>query len=255
MATYGQADGLRDDGRFFLKIAVAIAITNVAAFSMHFALGRSTLAVPAIYHLHALTYMGWVAIFVAQHWLAASGRIDGHRRLGRLALAWVALMIVMGLAITVTVVQRGTTPFFFQPQHFLIANPLTLFAFVGLLAAAVTLRKRTDWHQRLHLCAMAMILGPAFGRLLPAPFMIPYAFEITTLAGLVFPLIAIVREWRAGKVHPAWKWGMPALPLVLLMASLVGYSALATEVYHWVTAGTPGAAVDPLAFGAPPPGL
>lgn len=244
-----------DDARFFFKLAVAIAITIFAAFSLHFAMGRSTLAVPAVYHLHGVTYMGWVAIFVAQHALAARGNIAVHKRLGRLAMIWVALMVVMGLAITITVIQRGTTPFFFLPQYFLIANPLTLFAFVGLVIAAVTMRARSDWHRRLHLCAMAMILGPAFGRLLPAPLLIPYAFEVSTLAGLIFPLIAIVREWRAGAVHPAWKWGLPWLPILLLLAGPLSQSAMAGALYDAVTAGTPGAAVDPLDYGKPPPGM
>lgn len=255
MTTTATSVAAGDDAGFFFKLAVAIAATIVFAFSLHFALGRSSLAVPAVYHLHGLTYMGWVAIFVAQHWLAATGRIDQHRRLGRIALAWVVLMIVMGVAITVTVIQDGTAPFFFLPQHFLIANPLTLAAFVGLLVAAVRMRHRTDWHRRLHVCAMAMILGPAFGRLLPSPFLIPYAFEVATISGLVFPLIAMAREWRAGAIHPAWKWGLLLLPTLLIVAHLVGHSALATSLYDWVTAGTPGAAVDPLAYGAPPPGM
>jgi hypothetical protein len=243
------------DARFFFKLAVGIAALIVTGFSLHFAMGRSSFAQPAVYHAHALVYMGWVAIFVAQHWLAANGRIDHHRRLGRLALGWVALMVLFGVAITVTVIQRGMTPFFFLPQHFLVANLLTLFAFVGLLTTAIAKRKQTDWHQRLHLCAMTMILGPAFGRLLPAPLLIPYAFEITVLVGGIFPLIAIAREWRRGAVHPAWKWGLPILPITLLAASLLGHSAMAGEIYAWVTAGTPGATVDPLAYGALPPGM
>jgi hypothetical protein len=255
MATRSMTSASADDAAFFLKIAVAIAITIVGSFSMHFAMGRSTLAVPAVYHLHGLAYMFWVAIFVIQHWLAAKGRIDLHRRIGRIAMAWVALLVVMGIAITVTVIQRGTTPFFFLPQHFLVANPLTLLGFVVLVGAAVALRLRTDWHRRLQLCAMAMILGPAFGRLLPSPLMIPYAFEIGAMAGLIFPLIAVAREWRAGSVHPAWKWGLPVLPLALLLGYGLGHSALAGEIYAWVTAGTPGASIDPLAYGTPPPGM
>lgn len=254
--TAAEFDGPVDrDARFFFKLAVAIAITNVIAFSVHFALGRSTLAVPAVYHLHGLTYMGWLAIFVTQHWLAATGRIAHHRLLGRLAMAWVVLMVVMGVAITVTVIQRGTVPFFFLPQHFLIANPLTLLAFVGFVVAAIAMRRQSDWHRRLHLCAMAMILGPAFGRLLPAPLMVPYAFEISTLAGLIFPLIAVVREWRAGAVHRLWRWALPVLPAVLLIAHALGHSALASNIYGWVAAGTPGAAVAPLSYGKPPAGM
>jgi hypothetical protein len=255
MATMAQTASVADDARFFLKLAIAIAVTIVVAFAQHFALGRSSIDVPLVYHLHGVVYMGWVAIFVAQHWLAARGHIAGHRRLGRIAMLWIALMVVMGIAITVTVVQRGTTPFFFRPQHFLIANPLTLLAFVGLVVAAVRMRARTDWHRRLHLCAMAMILGPAFGRLLPSPFLIPWAFEVATLAGLIFPLIALVREWRAGAVHPAWKWGLPVLPIVLLFAHVAAPTAAAGALYQAVTDGTPGAAIAPLEFGAPPQGM
>lgn len=244
-----------DDARFFMKLGLAIGLTIFAAFTMHMALGRSTFAQPLVYHLHGIVFMGWVVIFMTQHVLAASGRIALHRRLGWLALGWVGLMLVFGLAITVTVVQRGTTPFFFLPQHFLVANPLTLFAFTGLVLAAIAMRKRTDWHRRLHLCAMAMILGPAFGRLLPSPFLIPWAFEISTFAGIIFPLIAVAREWRQGAVHPAWRWGLPILPLVLVLGYVLGHSALAGEIYGWITAGTPGAMVAPLAYGTPPPGL
>lgn len=244
-----------DDARFFLKLAIAIAVTNIVAFGMHFALGRSTVAVPLVYHLHAVTYMGWVAIYASQHWLAATGRIAAHRPLGRLAAVWVALMLVMGLAITVTVIQRGTTPFFFLPQHFLIANPLGLLGFVGFFIAAIRMRHRSDWHSRLHLCAMAMILGPAFGRLLPAPLMLPVAFEVSALAGLIFPLVAVWREWRAGAVHPAWNYAFVALPLILLLSYGIGHSALAAAIYDAVVSGTPGAAVDPLAYGVPPPGF
>lgn len=255
MATIAAPSAGYDDARFFLKLAIAIGLTIFGAFTMHMALGRSTFAQPLVYHLHGIVFMGWVVIYMAQHWLAANGRIALHRRLGWIALTWVALMLVLGLAITVTVIRRGTTPFFFLPQHFLVANPLTLFAFTGLVLAAIAMRRRSDWHRRLHLCAMAMILGPAFGRLLPSPLLIPWAFEVTTMAGLIFPLIAIAREWRQGAVHPAWRWGLPVLPLVLLLGYGLGHSALAREIYGQVTAETPGAAVAPLAYGAPPPGL
>jgi hypothetical protein len=255
MATSAAVLGRDDDARFFLKLAVAITLTIFGAFTMHMALGRSTFSQPAIYHAHGIIFMGWAVIYLTQHWLVVNGRMGLHRRLGWLSLAWVGLMLVFGIAITVTVIQRGTTPFFFLPQHFLIANPLTLFAFVGLVVAAIAMRKRTDWHRRLHLCAMAMILGPAFGRLFPSPFLIPWAFEISSLAGLVFPLIALAREWRRGSVHPAWRWGLPVLPLVLLFAYAFGHSVMAGNIYGWVAAGTAGATVDPLAYGQPPPGM
>jgi hypothetical protein len=248
--TAGQAPA--NEARFYFKLALAMAATIVVAFSMQFALGRSSFAAPPVVHAHAVVFMGWVGIYVLQNWLVASGNVALHRRVGWLAVAWVALMICAGLAVTIAMIQRGTAPFFFLPQHFLVANPIGLMGFAALLAAAVAMRRRTDWHRRLHLCAMAMLMGPAFGRILPMPLMTPYAFEIASLAGLIFPLVAIWREARKGAVHPAWRWGVPVMPAALLLALWIGHSPIGASVYHWVTAGTPGAAVAPLDYGVPP---
>ena len=240
------------EARFYFKLALAMATTIIAAFSMQFALGRSSFAAPPVVHAHAVVFMGWVGIYVLQNWLVASGNVALHRRVGWLAVAWVGLLIWAGLAVTIAIIQRGAAPFFFLPQHFLIANPIGLLGFVGLLAAAVTLRRRTDWHRRLHLCAMATLMGPAFGRILPMPLMTPYAFEIASLAGLMFPLVAVWREARSGAVHPAWRWGLPVIPATLLLALWLGHSPVGASVYQWVTAGTPGAAVAPLEYALPP---
>lgn len=255
MATQTDGSAQPDNAAFFLKLAIAIAITVVTAFSLNLALGRSSFAAPLVVHIHAVVFMGWVGIYVLQNWLVASGRVAVHRQLGWLALGWVLLMLVFGLAVTVSVVQRGATPFFFLPQHFLIANPLGLLGFIGLLMAAIVMRRRTDWHRRLQLCAMATIMGPAFGRLLPMPFMTPLAFEAASLAGLIFPIIALWRESRQGAVHPAWKWGLVPTPVLLVAALLLSQTAMADRLYQWVTEGTPGAAVAPLDYGTPPPGM
>lgn len=105
---------------------------------------------------------------------------------------------------TVATVQAGRTPFFFQPQHFVVANRLTLYAAIGMLVAAHIMRKQTDWHSRLQVGSVALLMGPGFGRLLPMPLLPPYAFESASGAALLFPLIGILRDRRTrGRVHPA----------------------------------------------------
>jgi hypothetical protein len=242
-----------DDTKRFFKLAVAMAITIVLGFSFQLAMGRSSFDAPLIVHGHAVLFMGWVGFYVLQNSLVARGNVALHRRMGRLAVPWVMAMLVLGVGATVGAVQQGRVPFFFLPQHFLIADISTLLCFAALTAAAIAMRRRTDWHRRLHLCAMAVLMGPAFGRLLPMPFMGPANFEIAALFGLVFPLIAIWREARSGGVHPAWRWGLPALPLTRVAGWLLGHSALGTAIYDNVTAGTPGAAFAPLAYPPPPP--
>ena len=249
----GGGDAGTREARFFFRLALAMAATVFVGFSFHLAMGRSSFDAPLLVHGHAVVFMGWVCIYVLQNWLVASGNVALHRRTGWLAVGWLALLIWFGTAVTMAVVQNGTAPFFFLPQHFLIVNPLGLLASVGLVAAAVALRRRTDWHRRLQLCAMAMLMGPAFGRLLPMPFMKPYAFEIASLAGLIFPLIAIWRDRRQGHIHPAWAWGLPVMPIVLLLALLLSHSPVGDAYYRAVTAGTPGANIAPMDYPPPPP--
>lgn len=226
-----------------------MALVIVAGFSMQFLAGRSSFAARPLVHLHGLAFMGWVGLFVTQAWLATHGPISLHRRLGWIGAGWIALLVVMGSWISIDVTQRGTAPFFFQPQNFLIANPLSAIVFAALAWSAIRLRRQTDWHMRLHICAMTAIIGPGFGRLLPMPLLIPYAFEIAGLAGLVFPIAGMIRDYRKfGRVHPAWYWGIAAFLAVIPVSHIIANSALGDAIYAAVTAGHPGAQVAGLEF-------
>ncbi len=243
----------RDDG-FFLGGAIAMTVVIVAGFSVQLAMGRSSFAAPLLVHAHAVVFMGWVAIYLSQNILATTGRLALHRRLGWLAAVWVIPMLVLGCAVTVALVRRGQVPFFFKPQQFLILDPLTLLTFAGLTTAAIILRHRTDWHRRLHFCAMAMLLGPGFGRLLPMPLLAPWAWEATVVACLLFPFAGMIADLRrSGRVHPAWAWGIATLIGSTLLTEAITYSPVGDEIYRAVAVGSPGAAVPPLAFPPPPP--
>jgi hypothetical protein len=102
---------------------------------------------------------------------------------------------------------------------------------------------------------MALLLGPAFGRLLPLPVLIPYAYEVDFLAVLIFPLIGIAADIRrSGSVHPAWWWGLGAIVGSTVLVELITFSPLGAAFYAAVVAGTPGAAVSGYAF-PPFPGM
>ncbi|HEU4820760.1 MAG TPA: hypothetical protein VFS87_06345, partial [Qipengyuania sp.] len=96
--------------RFFLIMALAMATTIVAGFAFNLAMGRSSFAVPAAYHAHAVVFMGWVALYVTQAVTIASGRRALHIRLGKIAYLWIPLMVAMGIVIMVTVARRNGGP-------------------------------------------------------------------------------------------------------------------------------------------------
>lgn len=243
-----------DEG-FFLRGAIVMTLTIIAGFSFQYLMGRSTFASPPRVHIHAFFFMGWVAIYLMQNIFVATGRMAFHRKLGWVAAWWIVPMVIMGFVVTVAMVRNGHVPFFFRPLQFLVFDPVTVLAFAGLTIAAVRLRRRTEWHRRLHFCAMALLLAPAFGRLLPMPMIQPWAWEASFAAGLMFPIVgAICDIRRSGRIHPAWHWGMAVMIGAFVLTEAISYSPVGLALYDWVTAGSPGAAVAPLDFPPPPAG-
>ncbi|WP_240653132.1 hypothetical protein [Sphingomonas crocodyli] len=242
--------------RFFRISAIVMAGIIVLGFSMQWALGRSTFMAPWTVHAHALIFFGWTALYVTQSFLAGHPTaIALHRRLGWIALIWVPLMVAAGIAVTIMMVQRGHAPFFFTPLYFLIMNPMTILAFAGLTGAAIVMRRRTQWHRRLMFCGMTILLGPAFGRLLPMPFLIPAAGWAVFAAIIIFPLIGIRRDLRVdGRVHPGWWWGAGTIVAMQIAIDLIVLSPAGPAFYRVVTAGTPGGVLPPSAYPPPPMG-
>lgn len=239
---------------FFAKLAIAMALTVVLGFSVQLAMGRSSFGAPLRVHVHAVLFMGWVAIFLAQSLFATRGPMQLHRKLGWIAMGWMVLMLGAAMVVIVAMARNGTVPFFFLPQHFLLADPFILLGFMGLTAGAVVMRHRTDWHARLHMGGMAILTGPAFGRLLPMPLLVPYAFEIAGIGSALFLLAGMIRDMRRlGKVHPAWWIGLGVLVGTLALARVLAFSPFGDSVYNAAVAGYPGASVPGLEYGAPPP--
>ena len=243
------------DERFFLKCAIAMALIIVAGFSFQLAMGRSTFASPLRVHIHALLFMGWMTIFLLQNIFVSTGRVDLHGKLGWIAAGWMVAMVISGFFITVVMVRNGVAPFFFRPLHFLIFDPVAVSTFAGLTIAAIILRRRTDWHRRLHFCAMSMLLAPAFGRLLPLPLLQPLAWEAAFAASMIVPItIAATDRRRMGFLHPAWRWGFATILASFVLTEALTYSPVGLAIYEATVAGSPGASVDPLAFAPPPDG-
>lgn len=102
--------------------------------------------------------------------------------------------------------------------------------------------------------AMAAIMGPAFGRLLPLPFLIPWAGWAVFVGMMLFPLAGAIHDRRRlGHVHPAWLWGMATLFVMQVGIDIVAWSGPGRALYANVVAGTPGAVHAPDAYPPFPP--
>jgi len=243
------------DERFFLRSAILMAGLIVAGFSTQYLMGRSTFAAPIRVHLHAFFFMGWVAIYLLQNIFVATDHLALHRRLGWIAAFWIIPMMIMGCYVTLAMVRLGHAPFFFRPLQFLIFDPVTLIAFVGLTLAAVRLRRHTEWHRRLHFCGMSLLLGPGIARLMPMPLLQPWAWEIVMAVCLLFPLAGIFGDVRrSGRAHPAWRYGIATMLATVVVTEAITYSPVGAAIYDAAVKGSPGASIAPLDFANPPAG-
>ncbi|MEZ5687630.1 MAG: hypothetical protein R3E21_02425 [Caenibius sp.] len=227
--------------KFFMVLNITMAAIIVAGFSVNLAMGRSTFAVPAIYHIHAAVFFGWVALYITQSVLIAGNNVALHRRLGILATGWVPVMVVLGITLMIVSMRRTGGPFFFDQNEFLFANGMHLVLFAVLAFFALKVRRYSGWHRRLMVVAMTILTGPGLGRLLPMPLLMPHAWRIMTLAILIFPVAGMIADKRRhGAVHPAWFWGVGAIIVVQVVADLIAYTAWGEAVTHDLLAGYPG---------------
>ncbi|WBY17468.1 hypothetical protein PF049_04765 [Erythrobacteraceae bacterium WH01K] len=247
MATISEAArvtgrGELHDTRFFLIMAIVMSAIIVAGFIVNLAAGRSSFAVPAAYHVHGAVFMGWIALFLAQHATIHSGARALHVRLGKLAWFWIPAMAVTGTWVMLVVARRTGGPFFFHKSEFLFSNLAVLWCFAGLAWWALRRRRYTGWHRRLMLCAMAVLMGPGLGRLLPMPLMIPNAWLVTQVVTFAFPVIGMIADLRArGRVHPAYFWGLSIYIAMFAASMLLAYSPVGITLTERFLAGTRGA--------------
>lgn len=240
---------LAGEHRFFLIATWLLAILTVGGFSLNLGMGRSSFDVPLIYHLHAVAFMAFIALYLAQASLAASSNRALHMRLGVTAFVLIPVMLVLGVWLTFETLRVLGGPPFFGQSEFLIVNLFHLGAFAALAFGALANRNRPDWHKRLMFGAMVTVSLPGIARLLPLPFMIPWAFPLLFLVTSIFPVAGMIMDRRVhGRVHPAWWWVLLVPLAAVTLGELIDAGGYATEWVAGHVEGTPGGERPPEAF-------
>ena len=188
------------------------ATTVTIAYFTQLAMGRSSFGAPLLIHAHAITFMGWVVIYLTQNILVASGNVAPHRRSG-----WLAGCEVDGFAGLHG--RRCSTPrrpraVFLRPAGFVF--DLTVISFYGLTYAAIA-QVANGLAPAAALCAGGQMAWTGVRLVLPMPLLAPWAWEASFAACLVFPLAGVISDLRrGGRVHPAWLCGLGVTFAVLI---------------------------------------
>ena len=228
MAAIGAVAGARPaevGRRFYLVLSLAMAAVIVAGFSTTVPGDFVPPGIPLLLHVHGAVFTAWLALMIVQPTLVVMGDVKRHRQLGMVGAGLAAVMVVMALTATVVAVRQHFVPAGFPPSIFVVMNSLDAVVFGGLIAAAIAHRKAPEWHKRLMMCAIASILGPGFGRLLPMPTLGPVGMiimfalmDVPVLVGMGADLV--VRK----RIHPAYLWGLGALVAMEIIIPPLGMS-------------------------------
>lgn len=222
-AARAPARGYMADQAFFARYAIFIAIFIIASFVQFSLRGFVDIrTMPPIIHAHGVVMVGWLALFVLQNQLVHRGELAIHRTVGWVSAAVVAAVAVLGLAVGYEALRVHMVPPFFTPSFFLSLTWIEAPAFAILVAFAVRLRRRTEWHRRIMFGATFILLEPALGRLLPMPLMGAYGEWVALLFQLGFVGFLARHDRKVlGSVHPATAAAGAILVLVHCLVSLV----------------------------------
>jgi FtsH-binding integral membrane protein len=223
-------DPERRERAFLLAMSVLLALTVATGFGLFVAIGISSFRSPWWVHVHALSFVGWIALYLMQNVLVFKGDLASHRTLGRAGAVLAAWLVLVGLVLTPVTVAVHRSPPFFAPPVFLAMDWANIVAFGGLVCAGILNRRRSDWHRRLMLCATVCVIAPACGRILVlAGAMTPWN-NVLVLLGYI-ALAAAFDVYNRRRIHPAYAWGAGTLlamgasiPLLAAFPPLAAYA-------------------------------
>jgi hypothetical protein len=154
---------------------------------------------PWIVHLHGVVFSGWMALLLLQVSLAATGRVQLHRRVGHLGIWYGALVLVLGVVVSfaapVLHVQAGEWTVG-RAAGFLLLPLVDMVLFAGFFGAAIAYRRKPEIHKRLILAATVAL---AFAGVSRMAFLSPLWFLIVWLSPLAMALVFDVIS--RGRVH------------------------------------------------------
>lgn len=197
--------GYMADQGFFLRFAIVLALFILFGFAQFAMRGYSSFSTaPLTVHLHGALMIAWLGIFVAQNMLVHRGELAVHRKLGWLSVGLVPIVALTGVLVGYNAVALHRVPPFFSNPYFMTLSTVGPLAFAAVVVWAVAKRRQVQWHRRLMLGGMFLLLEPALGRLLPMPLMGAWGETVVLFVQLLFVAVLARHDRRIlGSVHPA----------------------------------------------------
>jgi hypothetical protein len=227
------------DRRFYTGVAIGTALIIFAGFAQTYYLKGlfGTPPLRLLLHIHGLVMTTWFVLFFVQARLVAAHRTDLHRRLGVFGAVVAGLVLVVGTAVALSqghlhLVRNETLS---EPPLVFLTVPLGgLLLFGTFVAAAILLRRRTDYHKRLMVLSCLSILPPGIDRL-PLHF-IENAGRLTLfgLNDLCVVICVAYDTFKNRRLHPAWVWGSAMFVGLQILTLMIRDTPVWLRIAGWL---------------------
>jgi hypothetical protein len=218
-----------DHRQFLIGAGLALALVAIG-FGRGFLPGASPLprSRQPIVLLHAAVFSCWIALFAVQTSLVATNHRRFHRRLGVVGIVLAAVMLVLGLAVSVHAAATGFAPIpGVDALQFLIIPIGDVVIFATLVGAGVYCRHTPDVHKRFMWLATMDLLFAAITRLPGVPG------RPLLIGGFFLAVLAFAPAYERvayGRSHRVSLWGSVAVFL-----SIPARDAFAkTQLWHTI---------------------
>jgi hypothetical protein len=206
------------DRDFFLALVLGVWVGIVMGFGgdIQHHIQSNALAHPWIVHVHAVAFVGWLALFTTQVVLIRTGRPALHYRLGAGMMGLALFMVFIGPA-TAIVMQRQQWGGKESDPAFLAVQLTDIVAFAGLVGAGYRLRNVSSAHKRLMLLATIYISDAGFARWLSHPIgnlmgaydgFWPFLAEGHLLPDILTLSLGVYDLATCKRLYPAYVWGV-----------------------------------------------
>jgi FtsH-binding integral membrane protein len=220
---------------FLLVCWLGVAMGFAPAVTKRMA-GEAQYAAPLVLQIHAIAFIGWLALLSVQILLVRTLRTRQHQLLGLAGFALLPVMLVSGY-VSEVYAQR----FRFDHGHpdfaFFIVPIYDLVAFGTLAAIALLLRRDPPAHKRMILLATTVIVGAAYGRWWGEALLNAFGDDfrgmlVNTFTGTNLILAGAIAYDLATrhKVHRVYQIGVPAILAAEMVTSLIYHSPRWTPI-------------------------
>jgi hypothetical protein len=184
-----------------------------------------------VLYLHAAVFSGWMLLLFAQVVLVFRRKVRAHQGLGKLAIYYGLLVLLLGLAVTVTEPARQVmtgTATLDEAAGFLLLPLGDMLLFAGFFGAGIVFRREKELHKRLMVLATIALLFA------PAARIGADISHLTVLAVWLLPLaMAIAHDAvTRHRLEPVYVVGA-----VVLLAAFARVDLMASE--SWLVIGRP----------------